>query len=76
MNFFSQAQALCRFNEAVRAAEEITSSVPPEMAEEAAMACARDYQSEILDEFHDELPINETKKIVEVIGYLGITKPK
>lgn len=71
-----QAQALCRFNEAVRVAEEITASVPPEMAEEAAVACARDYQSEILNEFHEEVPVNESKKLLEVIGYIGITKLK
>ena len=46
------------------------------MAEEAAVACARDYQSEILNKFHDEVPLTEIKKVVEVIGYIGITKPK
>lgn len=66
---------MCRFKAAVKAAEEITASVPPEMAEEAAVACARDYQSEILDEFHEEVPMTESQKPIEVIGYIGITKP-
>ncbi|KAK6638559.1 hypothetical protein RUM43_006826 [Polyplax serrata] len=70
----AQAQALCRFDAAVKAAEAATASVPPEKAEEVAMACARDYQSEIVDVINEKIPTNEDKKPIEVIGYIGVTK--
>lgn len=69
-----QAQASCRFDAAVKAAEAAASSVPLELAEEVALTCARDYQSQIIDIVNEKIAGQEGNKPIEVIGYIGITK--
>ncbi|XP_072384104.1 uncharacterized protein [Diabrotica undecimpunctata] len=71
---FAKAEAMCAFAGAVKAAEAAAEAAPPELAEEAALASARIYQSElnateIKEEFSGIRPM-------EVIGYIGVTKPK
>lgn len=60
----------------MKAAEAATASVPPEKAEEVAVACAKDYQTEIVDVINEKIPLSEEKKPIEVIGYIGVTKMK
>ncbi|EEB17231.1 hypothetical protein Phum_PHUM457940 [Pediculus humanus corporis] len=64
------------FDAAVKAAEAAIASVPPEKAEEVAVAFAKDYQSEIVDVINEKIPMSEEKKPIEVIGYIGVTKMK
>ncbi|KAL0269496.1 UNVERIFIED_CONTAM: hypothetical protein PYX00_007205 [Menopon gallinae] len=69
-----QAQASCRFDAAVKAAEAAASSVPIELAEEVAITCAKDYQSQIIDIVNEKVAGRDGNKPMEIIGYIGITK--
>ncbi|CAH1103881.1 unnamed protein product [Psylliodes chrysocephalus] len=70
----AKAEAMCAFAGAVKAAEEAAEAAPPGFAEEAALASARIFQSEITaTEIREHVQGNTP---MEVIGYIGITKPK
>lgn len=60
----------------MKAAEAATAAVPPDQAEEVAVKCAQDYQSEIVDIINENVSFAEEKKPIEVIGYIGVTKLK
>lgn len=69
----AKALAMDEFEGAVRAAEQAAASAPSEYAEEAAVAGARGFEAQltsIVDETYDGL------KPIEVVGYVGITRPK
>ncbi|GLV43467.1 hypothetical protein CBL_04009 [Carabus blaptoides fortunei] len=68
-----RAEAVDNFAGTVRAAEEAAASVPPELAEEAAVAAAKDYQTKLT---HVAKEVISGEKPIQVIGYIGITKPK
>lgn len=70
---FAKAEAIVAFEGAVRAAERAAAEAPPELAEEAAAAGARGYQAELTGVVRDKVPGDRP---IEVIGYVGITKPK
>lgn len=69
----AKAQAIDSFKGAVRAAEEAAANAPPEYAEEAAAAGARGYQAELTSVVQEKIP---GLKPMEVIGYVGVTRPK
>ncbi|XP_023012337.2 uncharacterized protein [Leptinotarsa decemlineata] len=70
----AKAEAMCAFAGAVKAAEAAAEAAPPELAEEAAVASARGFQTEVhTSEIREELT---GVKPMEVIGYIGVTKPK
>ncbi|KAB0799572.1 hypothetical protein PPYR_07452 [Photinus pyralis] len=66
------AEAVCAFEGAVRAAEEAAASVAPEFAEEAAAAGAQGFQAELTNVVRQEF---DGVKPIEVVGYVGITRP-
>ncbi|XP_075222453.1 uncharacterized protein LOC142325051 [Lycorma delicatula] len=68
----TKAEAACRFQGAVRAAEVAAMSAPPELAEEAAVAGARGYTVET-QEFSKKSSPGENP--IEIIGYIGCTRP-
>ncbi|XP_060531518.1 uncharacterized protein LOC132705102 [Cylas formicarius] len=70
----AKAEAMSKFAGAVRAAEAAAKSVPPELAEEAAVASARGFQTEVqTTNIHHDF---DGDRPMEVVGYIGITKPK
>lgn len=70
---FAKAEAMVAFEGAVRAAENAAASVSPEYAEEAAVAGARTFQAELTSVVKETVP---GIRPVEVVGYVGITKPR
>ncbi|KAG5879953.1 hypothetical protein JTB14_024546 [Gonioctena quinquepunctata] len=67
---FAKAEAMCAFAGAVKAAEAAAEAAPPELAEEAAVASARGFQTEIhTSEIREEI---SGEKPMEVIGYIDI----
>ncbi|XP_030765055.1 uncharacterized protein LOC115889250 [Sitophilus oryzae] len=70
----AKAETMCAFAGAVQAAEAAAEAAPPELAEEAAVASARGFQTEVAtSNFHQNI---SGVRPIEVIGYIGITKPK
>lgn len=69
----AKAQAMDQFEGAVKAAERAAEEAPPEYAEEAAAAGARGFQAELTSIIQETVP---GVRPVEVIGYVGITRPK
>ncbi|XP_022914525.1 uncharacterized protein [Onthophagus taurus] len=69
----AKAEAMVAFEGAVRAAEDAATRVPPEFAEEAAAATVRSYQAELTEVVKEVLP---GTRPIEVVGYVGITRPK
>lgn len=69
----AKAEAMCSFAGAVKAAEEAAAAAPPELAEEAAAAGARGFKASITGFLQET---EDRAKPVEVIGYIGITRPK
>ncbi|KAF7276296.1 hypothetical protein GWI33_010692 [Rhynchophorus ferrugineus] len=70
----AKAEAMCAFAGAVQAAEAAAEAAPPELAEEAAVASARGFQTEVAtSSFHQSVG---SYRPIEVLGYVGITKPK
>lgn len=67
------AQAMDEFEGAVKAAEQAAASAPPEYAEEAAVAGARGFQAQLTSVVQETF---DSIKPIEVIGYVGITRPK
>lgn len=61
------------FEGAIKAAEEAAANAPPGLAEEAAAAGAQGFQAELTGLVKQEIP---GIKPIEVIGYVGITRPK
>ncbi|XP_056631215.1 uncharacterized protein LOC130441519 [Diorhabda sublineata] len=71
---YAKAEAMCTFAGAVKAAEAAAEAAPPELAEEAALASARIYQSEMNgNEISEQI---QGIRPMQVIGYIGVTKPK
>ncbi|XP_017784649.1 PREDICTED: uncharacterized protein LOC108568212 [Nicrophorus vespilloides] len=70
---FAKAEAIVAFEGAVRAAETAAANAPPELAEEAAVAGAKGYQAELTTVVKQKVP---GVKPIEVIGYVGVTRPK
>ncbi|KAF5293326.1 hypothetical protein FQR65_LT01629 [Abscondita terminalis] len=68
----AKAEAMCTFEGAVRAAEEAAASAPPEHVEEAAAAGAQGFEARLTGVIKQQI---DGVKPVEVIGYVGITKP-
>lgn len=68
-----KAEETTRFTELVVAAEAAVAAAPPELAEEAALAVAHEYQTQNLSMIQEEIP-GDT--IIEVIGYVGIRRRK
>lgn len=67
----AEAETMCNYATALQAAEEAAQKAPPELREQAAAAGARQIQTELSQ-------VNETidgSIPIEVIGYVGITKP-
>lgn len=65
---------MCEFADAVKAAEAAAGAAPPELVEEAALASARGFQTDVkTTSIHGEL---EGVRPIEVVGYVGVTKPK
>lgn len=71
----AKAEAMCAFEGAVRAAEAAAASAPPEYAEEAAAAGAQGFQTELTNVSVVQQEFDGVKPI-EVVGYVGITRPK
>lgn len=69
----AKAQAMDNFTGAVKAAERAAANAPPEYAEEAAAAGARGYQAELTSIVQEKTAGFHP---MEVIGYVGVTKPK
>lgn len=67
------AQAMDEFEGAVKAAEQAAASAPPEYAEEAAVAGARGFQAQLTSVVQETF---DSIKPIEVVGYVGITRPK
>lgn len=67
------AQAMDEFEGAVRAAEHAAAQVPPEYAEEAAVAGARGFQAQLTSIVQESF---DSIKPIEVVGYVGVTRPK
>ncbi|KAI4501767.1 hypothetical protein M0802_003102 [Mischocyttarus mexicanus] len=68
-----RAEEDARFAEKLAAAKAAVAAVPPEMAEEAALAAGQSYRTEKINMIKEEI-LGDT--IIEVLGYVGITKPK
>ncbi|CAG9766672.1 unnamed protein product [Ceutorhynchus assimilis] len=70
----AKAEAMCAFAGAVRAAEAAAHQAPPELVEEAALASARGYQTDLkATSIQGEIV---GVRPIEVLGYVGVTKPK
>ncbi|KAF2899685.1 hypothetical protein ILUMI_06492 [Ignelater luminosus] len=69
----AKAEAMIAFEGAIKAAEKAAANAPPELAEEAAAAGAKGFQAELTGLVKQEIP---GIKPIEVIGYVGITRPK
>ncbi|XP_069683234.1 uncharacterized protein [Periplaneta americana] len=70
----AQAEAICRYDGAVKAAEDAASAFPEGiMAEEAAVARVRGYHAELVDTVQEEIP---GVRPIELVGYIGLTRPK
>ncbi|KAL1506280.1 hypothetical protein ABEB36_005672 [Hypothenemus hampei] len=71
---FATAEARCAFAGAVKAAEAAAVAAPPDLVEEAALASARGFQTDIkASSVQGEL---QGLRPVEVLGYIGVTNPK
>ncbi|XP_050296048.1 uncharacterized protein LOC126735967 [Anthonomus grandis grandis] len=71
---YAKAEAMCAFAGAVKAAEAAAYAAPPELVEEAALASARGFETDVkATGVHGEL---EGVRPIEVVGYVGVTKPK
>lgn len=68
-----KAEETTRFTELVVAAEAAVAAAPPELAEEAALAVAHEYQTQNLSVIQEEIP-GDT--VIEVLGYVGIRRRK
>lgn len=71
--YLIRAEEDARFAEKLAAVEAAVAGVPPEMAEEAALAASKSYQTEKISVIKEKIP-GET--VIEVLGYVGVTKPK
>ncbi|KAJ9573927.1 hypothetical protein L9F63_008692 [Diploptera punctata] len=70
----AQAEAACRYDGAIKAAEAAAAGISESLkAEEAAAAGVRGYQAELTDCIQEEVV---GMKPIELLGYVGITKPK
>lgn len=67
------AQAMEEFEGAVKAAEQAAAQAPPEYAEEAAVAGARGFQAQLTSTVKETF---DGVKPIEVVGYVGVTRPK
>ncbi|XP_066137456.1 uncharacterized protein [Euwallacea fornicatus] len=71
---FAKAETMCAFADAVRAAEAATVAASPHLIEEAALASARGLQTDLkVTNVRGE---SQGLRPIEVIGYVGVTKPK
>ncbi|EFA02774.2 uncharacterized protein LOC103312754 [Tribolium castaneum] len=68
---FAKAESMSHYTEALQAAEEAAQNAPPELMEQAAAAEARRIQTE-LSQVKETIP---GVRPIEVVGYVGITKP-
>ncbi|XP_011299747.1 uncharacterized protein [Fopius arisanus] len=70
-----RAEEMSNFAEKIVAAEAAVAAVPPELAEEAAMAVTHTYQ-----QFEDKVTkfreVVRGDAVIEVVGYIGVRTPK
>ncbi|KAH1022197.1 hypothetical protein HUJ04_011628 [Dendroctonus ponderosae] len=70
----AKAEQMCDFAGAIQAAEAAAVAAPPDLVEEAALASARGYQTDVkATRVQGEL---EGARPIEILGYVGVTKPK
>lgn len=70
----AKAEQMCEFAGAIKAAEAAAVAAPPDLVEEAALASARGYQTDVkATRVQGEL---EGVRPIEILGYVGVTKPK
>ncbi|XP_048523274.1 uncharacterized protein LOC109541561 isoform X2 [Dendroctonus ponderosae] len=70
----AKAEQMCEFAGAIQAAEAAAVAAPPDLVEEAALASARGYQTDVkATRVQGEL---EGARPIEILGYVGVTKPK
>ena len=73
VNKLIRAEEIDKFAEVVAATEAAVASVPPELAEEAALAIAHGYQTQSVTTIKENIP-GDT--VIQVLGYIGIRKGK